>query len=262
MYKLLIVDDEPLIRQGIRQLLDYEALSIGEVFEASDGAEALSLVVEKHPHIVLADINMPHMDGLSLAGSIKKIDRDIRIALITGYDYFDYAVTALKTGVDDYLLKPVSRSDIQELLRKLVAKIREEEAQRSAMQAIEHLQRLARPDGNDATNVAYRDKILTILDQSASDPAFSLSKLAQKINLSPGYLSPLFKQIFGIPFQDYLTTMRLERSKILLLSTGRKIYEIAGDVGFDDPNYFSTSFKKHFGMSPNQFREEATRGPT
>ena len=260
MYRLLIVDDEPLIRQGIRQLLDHEALSIGEVFEASNGVEALSLVTQKHPHIVLADINMPHMDGLTLARSIKNIDRDIRVALITGYDYFDYAVTALKTDVDDYLLKPVSRSDIQELLRKLVAKIREDEAQRSAMQAIEHLQRLGKADADGTADVAYREKILAILDLSSADPAFSLSKLAQKINLSPGYLSPLFKQIFGIPFQDYLTTLRLERSKILLLSTGRKIYEIAADVGFDDPNYFSTSFKKHFGISPNQFREDATGG--
>lgn len=257
-YKLLLVDDEPLIRKGIRQLIDLDALSIGEVFEASDGAEALSFVMSHSPDIVLADINMPNMDGLALAKAVKAMDRKTRVAIITGYDYFEYALSALKSGVDDFLLKPVSGKDIRELLHKLTTSIREERARELALESLENIRRLPGAEGPDApeeASAAYYHAIMKTIDENVFDPAFSLSALAKKVNLSPGYLSALFKRLFGISFQDYLINARLERAKILLLTTGWKVYEIAEKVGFEDPNYFSTSFKKHYGVSPNKFRD-------
>lgn len=253
MYKLLIVDDEPIIRQGIKQLINFQEQSISEVYEAEDGALALDLVSKKRPDIVLADINMPNMDGLSLAREIKAVNPEIRVAIITGYDYFDYAVSALKAGVDDYLLKPVSRNDILELLSKLVNDLKEKEDQRRALESLEKLKQLEKSGHEGTTH--YRDPILKVMNESLSDPSFSLCRLAEEINLSSGYLSTVFKQIFGIPFQEYLTTLRLERSKILLLVTSYKIYEIAEKVGFEDPNYFSTCFKKRCGISPNSYRD-------
>lgn len=258
MYKLLIVDDEPIIRRGIKELIDLEALSIVEVYEASEGEEALNLVREKKPHIVLADINMPNMDGLALAQAIKGLNRIIRVAIITGYDYFDYAVAAIKAGVDDFILKPVSKNDIRELLQKLVKDIREEEARVRVLQSLENLHQMANTEGEK--DLEYQELILRNMDEHLPDPSFSLGVLAKTVNLSTGYLSSLFKRIFGIPFQDYLLTMRLERSKILLLATSYKVYEVAERVGFDDPNYFSTSFKKKFGISPNRYRDMATGG--
>ncbi|WP_242830518.1 response regulator transcription factor [Desulfitobacterium hafniense] len=253
MYKLLIVDDEPIIRQGIKQLINFQEQSISEVYEAEDGALALAIVREKRPDIVLADINMPNLDGLNLAREIKAVDPEIRVAIITGYDYFEYAVTALKAGVDDYLLKPVSRSDILELLSKLVNDLKEKTEQRRAMDSLASLKQLEH--GGNEGHHHYREMILQVMNHSLSDPAFSLGRLAEAINLSSGYLSTVFKQNFGIPFQEYLTTMRLERSKILLLVTSYKIYEIAEKVGFDDPSYFSTCFKKRYGLSPNSYRD-------
>lgn len=260
MYKLLIVDDEPIIRQGIKQLIDFKGLFIGEVYEAEDGIQALDIVREKRPNIVLADINMPNMDGLTLARAVKAQDRNIRVAIITGYDYFDYAVTALKAGVDDFVLKPVSRNDIQELLRRLVTSVQEDEAHSLALESLESLQQLA--NGGKERSLEYRETILLAMDNYLADSSFSLKKLAEAVNLSTGYLSTVFKQIFGIPFQEYLTTMRLERSKILLLVTSCKVYEVAEKVGFEDPNYFSSSFKKRFGVSPNSFRDVMRGDPS
>ena len=254
MYKLLIVDDEPIIRQGIKKLINFQEQSISEVYEADDGELALDIVRKQRPNIVLADINMPTMDGLSLAREIKAVDSDTRVAIITGYDYFEYAVTALKAGVDDYLLKPVSRSDILELLSKLVRDLKEKADQRRAIESLDNLKQLEK--GSCEGNHHYRDMILQVMNHALSDPSFSLGRLAEEINLSSGHLSTVFKQIFGIPFQEYLTTMRLERSKILLLVTSYKIYEIAEKVGFEDPNYFSTCFKKRYGLSPNSYRDD------
>ncbi|EUB39480.1 response regulator receiver domain protein [Fusobacterium sp. CM1] len=89
MYKLMIADDEPLIRRGIKQLIDLSSLQIGEIHEASTGEEALKVFEEFRPEIVLMDINMPKIDGLSVAKKIKLINPDTKIAIITGYNYFD-----------------------------------------------------------------------------------------------------------------------------------------------------------------------------
>jgi two-component system, response regulator YesN len=253
MYRLLIVDDEPLIVNGIKRLIDFVTLNITEVYEASNGVDALLIVEQIKPHIVLADINMPHMDGLTLAQEIKKRSRHTKVAIITGYDYFEYALTALKTGVDDYVLKPVSKKDIVGLLQKLVGMLGDEEKARLSLQSQYKLDQMLETEKSD--EIAYKEIILRAIHENLTNPEFSLATLAQSVNLSQGYLSTLFKSIFAIPFQDYIVSVRLERAKILLLSTPLKIYEISEKVGFDDPNYFSTSFKKHFNLSPNQFRQ-------
>lgn len=259
MYRLLIVDDEPVIRNGIKRLIDFDSLNISEVYEASDGAEALRIFDEKQPDIVLADINMPNMDGLTLARKMKEKKRSTKVAIITGYDYFEYAVTAIKSGVDDFILKPVSRNDIQELLQKLVSAVQEEESRKLVFEAMGNINSWSGAESQKGTE--YKDQILQAMNQQLDNHEFSLAMLAQKVSLSQGYLSILFKTIFGLPFQDFLISMRMEHSKILLLSTSLKVYEVAEKVGFDDSNYFSTSFKKHFGVSPNGFRSLKTGGP-
>ena len=120
MYKLLIVDDEPLIRKGILTLVDFEKLGITDAYEASNGTEGLRLFIQHAPQLILLDINLPVMNGLEFAQAIKALDRQAKIAMITGYDYVDYAISALKIGVDDYILKPVSKQDVTDVIAKLI----------------------------------------------------------------------------------------------------------------------------------------------
>ncbi|MDF2484434.1 MAG: transcriptional regulator [Herbinix sp.] len=253
MYKLLLVDDEPLIIKGIRSLVDFEALSITEVFEASNGEEALGLFQLHQPDIVLADINMPKMNGLEFTAAAKAIKPDVKIAIITGYDYFDYVVAALKSGVDDYILKPVSKKDISEVLTKLILKLQTTHSQSELSELLDGLI----SKSNILSDDSYRSKIQKEIEANISNMEFSLTYLAKQVSLSIPYLSSLFKRIYGVNFQDYILSARLDRAKILLLSTDMKIYEIAAAIGFDDPNYFSASFKRKFNYSPNQFKERA-----
>lgn len=250
MYKLLIVDDEPLVRRGITTLVDFHALGISEVYEAANGQEALTLYKAHTPDMILLDINMPRMNGLELAEAIRSLDPEVPIAIITGYDYFDYAVKALKTGVEDYILKPVSRKDIVQVLAKLIGRL---EAARSRQELARVVSGLVRQAGAEDES-QYREAIQTIVERELANSAFSLKGLAAEMGFSPGYLSGLFKKLFGKAFQDYVLERRLEKAKLLLLSTEMKNYEVAQAVGFEDVNYFGTRFRKAFGSSPRQYQ--------
>lgn len=257
MYKLLVVDDEPIIRKGIIKLINYEELAVGSIFEASDGRSALEIVRREHPDIILSDINMPVMDGLEFASKAKELNPDSKIAMITGYNYFDYAVTALKAGVDDYVVKPVSKEDIKQLIVKLIHSIKKQRNEDKVRESIRALAGLKKGGTNES---GYRQEIIDTISEKYNDPSFSLTMLADKMALSPGHLSTLFAKEFGIAFHDYLTAERLERAKIMLLSSEMKNYEIADQVGFEDPNYFSTAFKRRFGMSPSKYKSTSGEG--
>lgn len=251
MFSLLIVDDEPIVRNGIKNLIDFSELNIGNVLEAQNGLQALKLVKSNDIDIVLADINMPKMNGLDFAKNAKAHNKDILIALVTGYDYFDYAVSALRYGVDEYLLKPVSKKDIEKVLTQMIGKLKDSKV-KSELKDISNEEENIKKDGS------YKDDIQKVIDNKLANSDFSLSMLADEVNLSQSYLSRIFKQYFGMPFRDYIFNERIKQSKILLLSSDKKIYEVCESVGFDDPNYFSTIFKKATGYSPNGYRKHVT----
>lgn len=253
MYKLLIVEDEPLIRRGMMTLINFESLKIGNCYEAEDGQQGLELYMAHSPQLVLLDINLPLMNGIELAERIKSHNPSTKIAMITGYDYFDYAVSALRIGVDEFVLKPVSKIDISNILFKLIEKYEAEVTREALSDTVISALKQNSLATDQGMNGAYRSQIQAALDQELFNPDFSLTALASQLNLSPSYLSSLFKTTFGIPFQDFVLQKRLERAKLLLLTSPLKIYEIAETVGFEDVNYFSTRFKKTYGVSPKQF---------
>ncbi|MCH4886736.1 response regulator [Acidaminobacter sp. JC074] len=242
MLKLLIVDDEPLIRRGIKSLVDFDLLNIKEVREAKNGQEALEIFKDFKPHLVLADINMPKMDGLTFTEHAKAISPDVKIALVTGYDYFDYAVQALKLGVDDYVLKPISKKDIEEVLKKLIAKLEVKNTEEIVGKFEEE------------------NEIAAFLNDHQFEMDFSLKKLSDLMGYSSNHLSTLFKKKYGVTFQDYLLQVRIDKAKRLILTTSLKNYEIAEMVGFSDVNYFGTRFKKIVGMSPKQYKDQVRKG--
>lgn len=253
MYKLMIADDEPLIRRGIKQLIDLSSLQIKEIYEASTGEEAVKLFEQFKPEIILMDINMPKIDGLSVARKIKTIAPETKIAIITGYNYFDYAQTAIKIGVEDYILKPISKTDVSEIIVKLVDSLQVEKKDKEIEKILEKMT-ITNTEDNIVKN-SHKALIQNIIEDNYTDSQFTLSILSEKLDLSSGYLSIVFKKNFGIPFQDYLLQKRMEKAKLLLLTTELKNYEIAEKVGFEDVNYFITKFKKYYQITPKQYRE-------
>lgn len=247
MYKLLIVDDEVLIRRGIMKMVPFDDLNITEVYEAENGVQAFELFEKHTPDLVLADINMPKLDGLELSRKIKNIKKDTKIALVTGYDYFEYARMALKMGVDDYVLKPISKKDVIEIIKNLITKIEDERVMDSL-------------NTTTTSPTGYKKEILDFFEEKYLEEEFNLQSLSDSLGLSSGYLSTLFKELFDVNFQDYLLKKRMDKAKVLLLTTDLKNYEISDEIGFNDPNYFSVRFKKEFGVSPKQYKDTIKNG--
>ncbi|MEA4876260.1 response regulator transcription factor [Anaerorhabdus sp.] len=253
MISLLIVDDEPMIRKGIKTLVDFDALNISTIYEAENGLEALEIVKNNKIDLILADINMPKMNGLDFVLQAKQLSPSTRVAMITGYDHLDYAITALKVGVDDYVLKPVSKVDIVAILHKLIAKFVEVNQEKEALT-------IAKEMNGDFQNDSSMKKTLSeYVNKHLADTTFSLQELADETGYNTSYLSQLFKKLFGVNFRDHLLHLRLEKCKILLLTTNLKIYEIAQQIGIEDSNYLSACFKRVYGLSISEFKDQQER---
>lgn len=241
MFGLLIVEDEPLVRQGLLTLIDYKQFGIDSVLEAADGRQAWAIFEKNPTSIVLTDINMPHMNGITLAQVIKEKHPQTHVVFLTGYDEFDYALSALKLGADDYLLKPFSRTDIEALIGRICNQLKTAR-QKSEIQKLSQTHALS--------------DIEKTIQKQLYQPNLNLKSLAYQLGFSPNYLSRLIKDELGQPFQNYIIAERVKKAKLLLLTTDWKIYEIAHSVGFEDINYFSQRFKLETGMTPKQYPKE------
>ena len=249
MYNLLIVDDEPIIRRGIKSLATLAEIGISEIFEAGNAEKCLEIVDKEHIDIIMLDINMPNTDGLTLAKMLKEKNKNFAIIMVTGYDYFEYMQTAIRLGVDDYLLKPVNKTDIELVLRRLIDKIEKIRLENRLSELSVTSENIT--TGDNSSFKAVRE----YMNEHLFDSDLSLGYMAENLGFNSSYLSGIIKQIYGIPFQEYVALKRMEQAKILCLSTDMKNYEIAEEIGYEDVNYFTNRFKKTFGITPKQFKQ-------
>ncbi len=129
MYTIVIADDEEELRRALIRRIDWDDVGFQVVGEASNGAQALELVEELEPDLLLSDIRMPYMSGIDLARAVREIRPTMFIAFLSGYDDFSYAQQAIQYNIISYMLKPVSAADISAELKKIHAKIDEKFAE-------------------------------------------------------------------------------------------------------------------------------------
>ena len=249
MYNLLIVDDEPIIRRGIKSLAILSEIGINKIFEAGNAEKCLEIIDKEQIDIIMLDINMPNTDGLTLAKMLKEKNKNFAIIMVTGYDYFEYMQTAIRLGVDDYLLKPVNKTDIELVLKRMIDKIEKIRLENRLLEL--NVTSESIPSGDNSSFKTVRE----YMNEHLFDSDLSLGYMAENLGFNSSYLSGIIKQIYGIPFQEYVALKRLEQAKILCLSTDMKNYEIAEEIGYEDVNYFTNRFKKTFGITPKQFKQ-------
>lgn len=399
--KVLIVEDEVLVREGLKSVIGWDKLGMEVVGDAANGRQALEIYERERPDIVLTDIRMPVMDGLELIARIREEDKKTGIVILTCYEEFGYLQEALRMGVSDYILKlKMKPAEIEAAMAKVKKKLDEDEengagpdgAEEFRLQKEEELKRYIFyhqvsigffRSRMERLNLAVKEKDMVLLrvviqryekarlkimdDRGmlirfvilntteeimekygggetiqegpdcfllfmnvVNDPKdedswmekmqkeishvlsnfmgvrtvwgvssvfqsftelpdkyqeccqkmqdervdlsveifeavryieenltqrLTLNQVASSINLSPNYLSSLFKKELGVGFVDYVTEKRVERAKELLENTGLRTYEVAQQAGFVDESYFSKTFKRLTGKRPSAFRK-------
>ena len=240
--KVLIVDDELTIREGFKRLFPWEEHDCEVVGEASDGIEAINKIDLCMPEIVIMDINIPVINGLEVIKIAKAKYPHIGFIVVSGYDDFSYCKEAIKLKVSDYILKPVNYEEFGEVIDNLKIALYQEKVQHSNV-------------------VGQKDKQIfdiTKYIQEHLSEEITLKILADKFFLSPVYISQMFRSEVGVNFLAYLTNMRIERSKSLLMTSGKSVSEIAESVGFKDYRTFTKVFKKMEMVSPSQYYKHIT----
>ncbi|MFD1420227.1 response regulator transcription factor [Lactiplantibacillus songbeiensis] len=238
MPSLLIVDDEQALRNGLAHYLAHLDSPFETIVTAENGQTALAKLERQPFAAALIDINLGDINGLDLISLINQRYPQTLVVIISGYDDFDFARRAIKLKVLDYLLKPIPRSDLKQLMTTFAQKL-------ATVTPTE-------PVTNDLSTSSQ-----SYIEAHYSDKNLSLTRCAQALFVSETHLSKQLKQTTGMTFLEYLTTYRLKKAQELLRNPRLRytITDIANKVGYEDAHYFSRVFRKKLGQSPLQYRQ-------
>ena len=244
--RILIVEDDP-------EMLSYLKTALSEEFDtiiAPDGKEALSVAEEQQPDLVLSDVIMPEMNGYDLCRALKSSlpTSHIPMILLTAMDDREHIILGLESGADDYVVKPF---DPQVLLARIRGLLHERERLRTLI-----LRSGREEKRREYTNQLDRDfmeRVLSVMDESCSRPDFQVDDLCRAMAMSRTAFFNKLKAVTGKAPNDFIRIFRLERAAELLSAHDLTISEVADRVGFSDPKYFSSCFRRHFGVSPSKY---------
>lgn len=242
MYRVMIIDDEKPIRNLMKNILKREDLRIEVVGEAESGIEAINIMDEVLPDIAFVDIKMPFMDGIEFSKLAASRYPDLKIIILTAFGDFEYARQCIGIGVCEYLLKPIVRTDIREVLLKIIRELDKKKKKVEIEEPIVHKK-----------DTVY--KIKSYIKENCIKPDLDLTFIAGIFGFNASYLSRLFKAETGVNLIDYLTECRMEKA-MDYAKKGTLMYVTAKMVGIPDPNYFGKCFKKYTDQNYSEFTKK------
>ena len=227
--------------------MDWKSIGIDCVDIAANGLEELECIKRTPPDIILQDIKMPGMDGLTLTAYLKDRQFGAKVILLTGYGTFENAVEGIRQGVFDYLLKPAAPNEIMECVKRAVCDIKS----RNALGRVDASRRIC--SELQKGDASLMDKIIAYIEEGYNKP-LSLVRLADELHFNPVYLSRFIKKNTGINFVRLVQMVRTVHAAHLLAQTDLKISEVCDRVGMDNQRYFSQIFKALYGVTPTEYR--------
>lgn len=271
MPRVLIVDDEYIERKGLSSLFhryfsdyaaEYDPISI---YEAENGRDALDIIRRCPPHIMLTDIRMPQMDGITLLSEARKIRPELVTIIISAYGEFEYAQKAIEFQVSHYLLKPIDPREFEQIMRTALESVVEKPGKNTETanvmpdtisEKIRADLMSVNPDLRQTSQAQIVSEVLRIMNTDYMND-LSVESVASRVHLSPSYLSYLFKHSTGQTIVKYLNNLRMEHARDLLMHTNARIADVALQAGYRDVSYFCTQYKNKYGVTPTQTRESA-----
>ncbi|HWO74681.1 MAG TPA: helix-turn-helix domain-containing protein [Bacillus sp. (in: firmicutes)] len=230
---ILCVDDEPIVLEQLEHILQ-PVFPFLNFFFANDSSQAISISKENHFHLAIVDIEMPGKSGLELVRDLKENQENLPVVILSAHQDFHLAKTSIHLGVAEYLTKPIFEDELKETVSRFTSEIYKQGYSKLINETLSVIE------------VFYEQRL-------------SLQEVASKVHVSPAYLSRRFSEEVGTSLTDYINQYRLEKAKLLLLTTDETISAIAERTGFNSLHYFSTQFKKKENMTPKEFRERNRR---
>lgn len=249
---ILVVDDNADIRSYIGSILleDYR------VIEAKNGAEALDIVEDSPPDVIVADIMMPEMDGTTLNRMLKEhtLGSSIPFVFLTAKTDLESRVSGIREGADSYLTKPFDAIELKAVVMNLLsARTRLKKRLLNELNIPEIIRNGANP-GQDP----FIQKLNQVLEHEYSNHELSMELLQEKMYLSRSGLYRTVNEKTGMNTLKYITQFRLRKAREMLLLNEGTVSEVAYACGFNSLSYFGKVFKDHFGESPSSFVKNLT----
>ena len=251
MYKVVLIDDEETILEGLKKVVDWAKYDCEVVAVAIDAKEGAMAIRQHRPDILFTDIRMPDMDGLTMLAGLKGEFPHMKITVLTGFRDFEYAQHAITLGVSRFLLKPSRMSEIEEALKTMTACLKEYED-------IPLPEDDEESEQNSVANSFILRSAMKYIEQHYAEK-LTLTELADQIHVSKWYLSKLLNKYMDKSFNDIINEARVKKAEKLLEDPSLRIHQISDILGFNDVTHFSKTFKKFREVSPNEFRNNIGR---
>jgi YesN/AraC family two-component response regulator len=252
--KLMIVEDNNEVRSYIKSIFMNDFV----ILEAEDGKEGLAIALEEIPDVIISDVMMPAMDGISMTRHLKSDAKTshVPIILLTARTSLIFKVEGLETGADDYVNKPFNPKVLQLKVRNLT---RAREIMRKAFRDNDTLSIEPRRVTLTSTDEEFVQKVLTSIEDNMSNADYSVEELGMDVAMSRMQLYRKLKALTGQSANEFIRTIRLKRAAQLLEQNQLTIAEITYEVGFNDLQYFRQCFKKLFGVTPSEYTQKRIR---
>jgi two-component system, response regulator YesN len=256
MLKVLIVEDEDIIRRGLLFSIDWTSMGCVVVGDADNGDDGAKKILECSPDIVITDIKMPGHDGFEMLERVEGLC-DFETVILTSHADFEYARKAIRSKVFDYLLKPVDEEQLKAIINRIDNRLNEKKTYSQIRKNVHDVDDLKIIDiefyKQHSKNLSRYT--LLVIDYIINNykAKISIDDVARKLYVSPGYLRRVFKEETTHTFNDFLNQYRIQKSIELLLSGEHKVYVIADMLGFSDYKYFFQVFKQYMKCSPLEF---------
>lgn len=243
MYKVLIVDDEAIIVEGLSRVIPWEKYQCKVAATAGDVRQGTAAIREHRPDILFTDIRMPDGDGLTMLAGLKTEFPDMQVTVLTGFRDFSYAQQAIRLGVTRFLLKPSKMDELEEAL----------EAMTDRLKKLDILPEEEKETQADAAGSFIVRQAVAYIEEHCAEK-ISLQDVADVCYVSQWHLSKLLGKFTDKNFYDILNTARVAKAKQLMADPALRIGDISEMVGYSDTSHFSRVFKKLEGVSANEYR--------
>ena len=240
MYRVVLIDDEARIVEGLTKVVRWQDFSCQVVGSAGDAVSGAALIRKVRPHILFTDIRMPGDDGLTMLAGLRSEFPDMQVVVLTGYREFNYAQEAIRLGVTRFLLKPSKLDEIHDALRVVTERLGAQT-----------------PSGENKESRYAQSHIVShaiAYMESHFAEKLTLQEVADSCYVSQWHLSKLLNRETEGTFYDTLNEIRVREAKRLLADPKLRVGDIGALVGYQDSAHFARVFKKLTGMSANEYR--------